>query len=76
MPALAICSALNCDFQIGLQDPVKGTAVITPLQCPSCGSKVLSLCPSCGFLLVSPLNKEQPTCSLCGCNIKSLFAAL
>lgn len=73
MPLSAICTNPCCDFQIKLQDYETGTSIPTPRECPQCGEPVISLCPDCGFLLVGKLDIGNPTCALCGRDVRKAY---
>ncbi len=74
MPPIAICSSPECSYQVMLQNPVEGTAIPTPQECPDCGASVISLCPNCGFLLLGDSKSAMVTCSVCGRDIKEQLA--
>jgi hypothetical protein len=70
----ALCSNLECDFTLELQDKISGLPIETPKECPSCKSQMISLCPNCGFLLIG--NSHGPICGLCKADIRFLLANL
>ena len=70
MPMLAVCSSLQCDYQIQLQDPKMGTSVETPQRCPKCGGAMIDSCPSCRFPLIGSLNEKHLRCEVCHQDIR------
>ena len=73
MPLFAICSGLDCDYQIQLQDNKDGTSVDTPRECPKCRAPMIVLCPRCQFPLVRNLDAKNPRCPVCRQDICKVF---
>jgi hypothetical protein len=74
MPVIAICSSVACDCRVPLQNPIEGTSVPTPSECPDCGaSPMIALCPSCGFLLVELPGCDPLRCQSCRADIRAAF---
>jgi hypothetical protein len=74
MPPIAICSRQGCDYRISLHDNECGKPISTPANCPNCGSKVISMCPQCSFLLLGSPNTEHPYCQVCRADIRGTYA--
>jgi hypothetical protein len=64
MPPLVICSRLQCDFVLALQDRERGESTLTPLSCPVCDSEVIAFCPECGFPTLGSVEERQITCKV------------
>jgi hypothetical protein len=74
MPLLVICSRLQCDFVLALQDRERGESTPTPLFCPVCDSEVITFCPGCGFPILSSVEQRQITCKVCRSDLRRTFA--
>src|ERR1700687_4786700 len=70
----ALCSSSACDYTIELHDRINGQPIETPSSCPSCKSRMISLCPNCGFLLIGSSDKH--ICGFCKADIRLSLAEL
>jgi hypothetical protein len=70
----ALCSNSACDYTIELHDRINGQPIETPNSCPSCKSRMISLCPNCGFLLIA--NSPKHICGFCKADIRLSLAKL